>query len=173
MTMIHHDSRCDRRHTSRQRCNRALGPMTPADDRVASLSVEVAVAEPPVPPQAPIVETEPEPEQAERSPGRDAVAMDEAPLPAPPFVEPEPEPEPSLIREAVAMDEAPEPTVFVSREWDATADAVERTYRSPSPTPRAVPQDDRSTTAALIGLAVALAVVLLLAMRGRRKQPAD
>ncbi len=43
------------------------------------------------------------------------------------MVEPEPEeePAPSAVREAVAAADVPEPTVYVSREWDRTASAVE------------------------------------------------
>ena len=200
--MIHHDSRCDRRHTPRQRCNRALGPMTPADDRLVKLGA--TVAEPPAP--RPLAEPEPEPglppaealepelnrnliNEAVATAGlsvlsaqlanesvagpepslvHDAIAMSDPHAPHPSAVEPEPEP--SLVREALATSEPPEPTVFVLREWDATADAVERAHRPPAPVTRAVPQNDSSMTAALIGAAVAI-VVWLLVMRGHRGAP--
>ncbi len=41
------------------------------------------------------------------------------------MVEPEEEPASSAVREAVAAADVPEPTVYVSREWDRTASAVE------------------------------------------------
>ncbi len=84
--------------------------------------------------------------------------------------EPEPEPEPDLVREAVATIEPLEPTVFVSREWNDTAAAVEQAYRPPATPPsRPAEQPDPARSAALIGLALALVLLLMLRLaRGRQ-----
>jgi len=85
---------------------------------------------------------------------------------------PEPEPEPSPVREAVATIEPSEPTVFVSREWNDTTAAVEQAYRGAAASPsRSTPQPDGARNAAIIGLALAFAL-LLLARRARRSSSA-
>ena len=132
--MIHHDPRCDERHTPRQRCNRR---MTPAAARLARLAVEAVIAEPP----------------EEHAPRAEELV-----------------PEPDPVREAVATLEPPATTVFVTREWNETAEAVEQAHRpTTAPTPRPIAQSDPGRNAALIG--AALGFVLLLLML-RRRPPA-
>ncbi|TAK57849.1 MAG: hypothetical protein EPO22_11670 [Dehalococcoidia bacterium] len=78
----------------------------------------------------------------------------------------EPEAEPSAVREAVATIEAPEPTSFVSREWDETADAVENTYRPPEVAlSRPAEQSDPGRTAALVGAVLGFGLLLIVMRR--------
>ena len=92
---------------------------------------------------------------------------------APPAEVFEPEPDPT-VREAVATAEPPEPTVFVSREWNETAEAVAQAYRGPAePAAQTTTQSDPGRTAALIGGALGLVLFLLVMRRGGHHQLAD
>lgn len=78
----------------------------------------------------------------------------------------EPAAEPDPVREAVATIDPPEPTIFVSREWSETAQAVEQTQRPPAAPASRPAQSDPGRTAALIG--AGLAIVLLVVLRVAR-----
>ncbi len=79
-------------------------------------------------------------------------------------------PEPDPVREAVATLDPPAPTVFVTREWNETAEAVKQVHRPPTvPALHPIAQSDPGRTAALIGAAFGF-VLLLFTMR-RRRQP--
>ena len=148
-----HDPRCDQHHTQRQRCNRH---MTPAAARLARLAVESPAADLREQPWDQAEALAPEPDPVD-----EAVATIDPPEEhAAPVEELSPEPDP--VREAVATSEPLEPTVFVSREWSATAEAVEQAYRpSAPPAARPVAQPDSSRMAGLLGLALALLLFVL------------
>jgi hypothetical protein len=148
--MIQHDPRCDQQHTPRQRCNDRIEP---AAARIARLAAESSADAP---------------SEARRF--DDELATPRSTAEESPAVptEPDPEPEPSPVREAVATIEPPEPTVFVSREWNDTKVAVEQVHRgAAAPPSRSAPQPGGARNAALIGLALAFAL-LLLARLARR-----
>jgi hypothetical protein len=148
--MIQHDPRCDQQHTPRQRCN---DRMEPASARIARLAAE-SIAD--APSEARRFDAEP---PASRSAAEESRAIPDGP---------EPELEPSPVREAVTTIEPPEPTVFVSREWNDTTAAVEQVYRGPAAPPsRSTPQPDGARNAAIIGLALAFALLLLVRLAHR------
>ena len=138
-----HEPFCDRNHTPRQRCNRALG----LDD----------IAPPPNPEPQPQPEAtplaHPAPDGVLASPGDNRSAD---------------EPRVDLTRETIATIEMPAPTEFVTREWSKTASAVEQAHRPPAAA--AAPDERRRSvgmTIALIGAAISLVLLLLYVSRRR------
>jgi hypothetical protein len=134
-----HEPFCDRNHTPRQRCNRALG----LDDNGLVLDPE------PLPQNDATPLAHSAPDGVLASPAAD-------------------EPRVDLTRETMATVEMPAPTEFVSREWSKTADAVERAHRPEASEPPARRRGP-GPTIALAGAAVSLVLLLLYVAQRRAR----
>ncbi len=139
-----HEPFCDRSHSPRQRCNRALG----MDD--ASSAREIAQTPPDVEPLA-------------RPSLGDVLA--------PPGGAPAEAPGGDVTRETIATIEMTLPTEFVLREWNKTASVVERVYR---PARASEPAERRGGPGPAIALAgAAISFVLLVVFVARRRRPSS